>query len=393
MKAALRPFSKTFLKRLVKVPSIAVAVSGGGDSMALLLMVRTALAHNQVLTALTVDHALRKNSAAEARKVKTWCKARGITHVTLKWNHEGVNSGIQAKARQARYDLMTQWCHKHGLPVLLTAHTKEDQAETVAMRSLRTDSAKSLAAIWPETEINGLKVWRPLLAYRRTDLRNYLFEQKQDWIEDPSNSDPRFERVRLRQAGISNLLAARATIAQLKVKSAAAQAAKWFINHIKRDASSMVEFDPISFKELNIDAQDASIIRLIETVGGKPPERAKRLALLQWLAKPNTPRRSLGGAIFVVRKAAIIIGREPARITEGPINLTLKPLLWDNRFLATGPKGSTIASKASFNSMERIENLPAFVDQGLPVIMFHREVMATPFFSHHPQAKLTLVEK
>lgn len=362
--------------------------------MALLLLMKSHLAPKQTLTAITVNHALRTSSAAEARQVKSWCKALGIKHISLTWKHGEITSGIQAKARTARYDLMAKWCHKHKVNALLTAHTKEDQAETVAMRMARTNSAKSLSAIWSETEIHGLKVLRPLLTAKREDLRNDLNARGQPWLEDPSNQDPRFERVRLRQAGVSAALAATATKAQIKIKAASAAAQKWIAKNARRDASSMIEFEARGLTKLSGNAQDEALIRLIEAVGGKAPERAKREALLTWLEAPTNARRSLGGAIFIIRKNIVRIGREPARIDSKPVQLApRKAALWDNRFLAQGPKGSTIISKATVKSLKRIKNLPAFVDLGLPVIITQNQVLATPFFSHHPQAKLTLFSK
>ena len=359
--------------------------------MALLLMVQQHLTPGQSLTALTVDHALRKGSAAEARQVKEWCGALGIKHLTLKWKHEAITSGLQAKARAARYDLMTGWCRKNGATALLTAHTKEDQAETVAMRGFRTQSAKSLAGIWPETEMHGVKIWRPLLSFTRNTLRKFLMAQDQQWLEDPSNSDPRFERVRLRQSGISNKLADIASRSQRKVRTAKTKAETWVSKHTRQDLSGMVEFAPMSFAVLSEEAKDEALVQLIQSVGGVAPERAKRQAMLKWIALPSSPRRSLGGAIFGARKGKFVIGREPSRIVAGTPNLSpTRAILWDNRFWVTGPKGSTVTSKAKVKSLKRIKQLPAFIDLGLPVILADDQVLATPFFSHHPKAKVIL---
>src|SRR5690606_12644273 len=104
-----------------------------------------------------------------------------------------------ARARQARYDLMNDWCRANGATVLMTAHTLDDQAETVLMRLARTSSLDSLAGIPKLGQWQGLKVFRPLLGERRETLRQYLRALGQEWIEDPSNDDPRFERVRIRK--------------------------------------------------------------------------------------------------------------------------------------------------------------------------------------------------
>ena len=362
--------------------------------MALLLLMKHHLASSQILSALTVDHALRKTSATEARQVKTWCKAHGIKHTTLKWQHGEITTGIQAKARAARYQLMADHCAKHKITTLLTAHTKDDQAETVAMRMARTNSTKSLSAIWPETEVGGLVILRPLLSAKRQQLRDYLTANNQAWLEDPSNSDPRFERARLRGAGVALSLAGTAAQAQRKIKSAQLAAQKWLTKNLHRDVSSKIEFEAEGFTKLSSNIQDEALIRIIEMLGGKAPELAKRQALLNWIETPVATRRSLGGAIFALRKNLVLVGRELSRISANTIQLSpTKSLLWDNRFLVRGPKGSTITFKAKVKALKRIKNLPAFVDQGLPVIMAGDKVLATPHFSHHRQAKLTLLMK
>jgi tRNA(Ile)-lysidine synthase len=159
------------------VPRVALAVSGGSDSMAMLVLTAEwvkAKKNPSAIIVLTVDHGLRDASIGEARQVREWCTALGLCHEILTWENQKPATGIQAKARQARYDLMTAWCVQNHVPVLLTGHTADDQAETVLMRKSRTSSAASLAGIWPERDWNGVRVVRPLLNLRRQDLRNFL---------------------------------------------------------------------------------------------------------------------------------------------------------------------------------------------------------------------------
>ena len=398
VKAASKFFATTRLSRtfagLRHFNSIAVGVSGGGDSMALLLMLHQHLRQDQSLTGLTVDHQLRSGSAAEAHQVKSWCKALGLAHKTLNWKHAKITTGLQAKARAARYRLMAQHCAKHKIEALLTAHTLEDQAETVAMRKVRTSSPKSLSGIWPKTEIDGFPILRPLLNFRCAELRDFLLAHNQSWLEDPSNQDPRFERIRLRYSGVSPTLAKTATAAQKHMRSATAKAKRWLAKHTLQDASSMVQFSADTFLALPALAQDEALLLLIAMVGGKAPERAKRLSHLRWLQTPSEARRSLGGTIFARRKNMILLGREPARITPTPAALSpTKALLWDKRFMALGPRGSSVKAKASLKTLKRNKSLPAFVDAGLPIILAGETVLATPFASYHPKAKLTLLTK
>ena len=156
--------------------------------------------HRIKISVLTVDHGLRPEAAAEAVKVAEWCARLGLEHHTLRWEGTKPKTGLQAKARAARYDLLSAWCKANGVTYLLTGHTMDDQAETVLMRQQRTDTAESLAGIWETAVWDGVKVFRPLLGQSRADLRAYLASLGQPWIDDPSNSDTRFERVRVRQA-------------------------------------------------------------------------------------------------------------------------------------------------------------------------------------------------
>ena len=151
-------------------------------------------------TVLTVDHGLRTGSAAEAQQVGQWSAGLGLQHVLLRWDAAKPVTALQAKARAARYDLMTNWCDAQGVAWLLTAHTLDDQAETVLMRLARTSSIDSLAGIPAVGQWCGVGLFRPLLGLRREALRAALRARGVPWIDDPSNTDERFERVRIRQA-------------------------------------------------------------------------------------------------------------------------------------------------------------------------------------------------
>ncbi len=179
--------------------SLAVAVSGGADSMALaLLAAHWATSHNIALTALTVDHHLRESSEAEAHQVAEWMQASGIPHHILHW-HGGNDAGnLQANARDARYRLMAEYCISHGIPRLLVAHHADDQAETVLMRIKRGSHIEGLAAIRPIHSHYGIILMRPLLGCPKSRLIATLNARHHTWIEDPTNNLVRFDRNRLR---------------------------------------------------------------------------------------------------------------------------------------------------------------------------------------------------
>lgn len=176
-------------------PAFGVAVSGGPDSLALLLLAASAFPGQ--VEAATVDHGLRPQAAAEAAFVGDLCAARGIAHATL--TGPVIRGNIQAGARALRYRLLGAWARERGLAFLLTAHHQDDRAETLLMRLQRGAGLAGLAGIRPRAEIGGLKVLRPLLGWRRAELAELVAESGLVPVEDPSNRDDRFDRARLRK--------------------------------------------------------------------------------------------------------------------------------------------------------------------------------------------------
>ena len=268
------------------------------------------------LTVLTVDHGLRPGSAAEARQVGQWCRGLGLAHQTLNWTGASPGSGIQARARKARYDLMADWCNANAASALLTAHSRDDQAETVLMRLLRTDSFDSLAGIPQFGQWHGLPLIRPLLSCRRADLRAYLAALGQDWIEDPSNDDTRFERVRLRrlmpaleETGLTvERLAALAQSCRDVGDAIGAAAGRWCRAHLEQEPG-LCRFPAAGFGCLPL----ALRVRILGTViahfgGGGTPERAELERLAEAMAAGTLSRRTLGGALAWRRQASILIG-------------------------------------------------------------------------------------
>lgn len=182
---------------------LAVAVSGGADSMALLDLARLyAKERGMKLTALTVDHGLRAGSAEEAKKVGAWCTAHAIQHHILVWQGDKPATGIQDAARDARRRLLCDACYKNGIEVLLLGHQADDQAETILMRLQRGTGLRGLLGMRDVTHDDATEVTilRPLLSLRRKDLRDYCVQNAISFVDDPSNDDPAFERVRVRKA-------------------------------------------------------------------------------------------------------------------------------------------------------------------------------------------------
>ncbi|MEQ8346131.1 MAG: tRNA lysidine(34) synthetase TilS [Sneathiellaceae bacterium] len=182
---------------------LVVAVSGGGDSMALLHLMRSWCGDPRRLLAAVVDHRLRPGSAAEARQVAAWAAGLGVPYRILRRDGPLAGGGLQEAARDLRYRLLARGAAEAGAAAILLAHTRDDQIETLAMRSRRGGGPAGLGGMAPVTRRLDLPgaplLLRPLLDFDGQTLRQWLHRRGLDWLEDPSNRDRRFERVRVRQ--------------------------------------------------------------------------------------------------------------------------------------------------------------------------------------------------
>lgn len=180
---------------------IGIAVSGGPDSVALLLL--AVAARGGSVEAATVDHALREDSAAEAETVARLCERLGVPHriLTVAWAQKP-RTAIQQRAREERYALLAAWAKQHSLDAVATGHHLDDQAETLLMRLARGAGVRGLAGMRSRATVPGsdLPLLRPLLGWRRSELMDVCTGAGVAPVSDPSNADERFERVRARRA-------------------------------------------------------------------------------------------------------------------------------------------------------------------------------------------------
>jgi tRNA(Ile)-lysidine synthase len=368
---------------------IAVAVSGGSDSMALLrLCAELAQAGAYGVTALTVDHGLRLGSAAEAHQVEQWSEALGIHHETLRWTGPKPATGIQAAARAARYDLMAIWCKLHKVEVLLTAHTLDDQAETVAMRRQRSESPRSVASIWPTMQWHGIRVLRPLLAERRNDLRRHLKSIGQHWIDDPSNENTAFERVRTRkrltERDDSGHLAALATKAQALVQKSETESINWLKLHATQNDLGVVSLDNRALAELSPELAQEVVKRLMQALTGHSLQTPREIRKLSdWLRQDNAdqPRRTLAGFLMAKRQDHTAVVREWSRIAAEPVLVPVSGVVtWDRRFTISAPPGSTICAAGNMKGLKRPPDLPYYVFAGLPAVTSPGQPAGLPQF-------------
>ena len=199
------PISVQDAKRLFAewkvAPALLLAVSGGPDSVALMWLMarwRRSLGRGPRLIAATVDHGLRAEAAREARVVKRLARELDLPHRTLRWTGEKPTTGVPAAARDARYRLLAQAAKAAGASHIVTAHTRDDQAETLLMRLLRGSGVAGLGAMERLSLRHGVVLARPLLNIPKTRLIATLNKAKIAYAEDPTNRDRAYTRPRLR---------------------------------------------------------------------------------------------------------------------------------------------------------------------------------------------------
>ncbi|MFN3351110.1 tRNA lysidine(34) synthetase TilS [Pseudorhodoplanes sp.] len=315
--------------------TIAIAVSGGPDSTALLWLAsrwRDSLSEPPKLIAVTVDHGLREESAREAAAAKTLSRKLGVAHRTLRWTGPKPKSGIQAAAREARYALIAAAARQAGACFVLTAHTLDDQAETVLLRLLRGSGPTGLQAMTGRASYPGapgLSLARPLLALPKARLVATLDKAGIAFADDPSNRDPRFTRPRLRHLmpalAREGLTAERlATLARRLQRAenalqAAVTAARDRISLTPWGEGARLEFDRMRFVAL---PDEIGLRLLAQGIGHAGDEGTVELGKLESLfealkAAPagSAFRRTLAGAMVTAKARTLVIERAPRRRT------------------------------------------------------------------------------
>jgi tRNA(Ile)-lysidine synthase len=282
-----------------KNPMLAVAVSGGRDSLALALLARDwASARGGKVIAMIVDHGLRAASAREVTTTRKTLSALGIDAEALRWLGAKPKSGIQQAARGARYRLLAEACRARGVLHLLIAHHADDQAETIAMRAARDSGADGLAGMAALVETPDLRLLRPLLPLPRAALTATLDAANVAWIDDPSNVDPRFERARLRESGV---VPTEATRAAERRRAAEARLAKASVGALEA-AEGGIALDRSAFVRLSAGLRQRLLSRVVQAIGGgdHPPNRVQLARAVERLAGPVERGKSGRGADFTL---------------------------------------------------------------------------------------------
>ncbi len=325
--------AKSLFADLAPAPALVLAVSGGPDSTALLVLAarwRAALRRGPALLAVTVDHGLRPESAREAKAVARLAGRLGVTHRTLRWTGTKPATGLPQAARAARYRLLAAAARKAGAPFILTAHTLDDQAETVLMRLLRGSGPAGLCAMARATPLGDVTLLRPLMDIPKRRLVATLEQQGVGFADDPSNRDPRFTRARLRslmpslaQEGLDAprlaVLARRLRRSEAAIE-AIVDAAADRLFPTGWPAGRPIALDAGALRVLPSEVRLRLIGRAIASTGDEGPIELRKLedlvAALDPVMQEATParfRRTLAGAMVTLGAGSVRIERAPPR--------------------------------------------------------------------------------
>jgi tRNA(Ile)-lysidine synthase len=318
-------------------PRIGVALSGGGDSTALLHL---CLAAGLTVEAVTVDHGLRPESAAEAGAAGRACAALGVPHAVQVWEHGPVTGNLMDAARRARMALILEWAKARGIGHVALGHTRDDQAETVLMGLGRAAGLAGLSGMRWQWEEDGVTFHRPLLDAGREELRDWLRRAGIAWVDDPSNDNARFTRVKARQA--------LGALAPLGITAESLAAVAGHLAQVQEALAAQVRVAARHLREV------AGALQIDAALWDEPEEVQRQLvvAAVQWMAGGSYPPRAADLARLI---AAIRAGHEAtlagcrhrdgwlfreARAVGGPV---ATGELWDGRWRVNGPAGTVQA--------------------------------------------------
>lgn len=349
--------------------TVCIAVSGGGDSMALLHMAADwGRANDCAVTALTVDHGLRDASAGEAAMVARTCAGLGVAHDTLVWTRPETLSqnNLPAAARAARYDLIAGHVNANG-PVLL-AHTRDDVAETFLMRLARGSGVDGLARMKADWQDRGQRWLRPFLEVERAALRDWLSKRGIAWVEDPTNEDQSYERARVR-AGLRDLGIDSTRIADTSARLASArEVLRRFAQDAARDicrtCAGDVIFDWSKWAGLPEETRFrlfAHALRWITSATYRPRQSSVVQALDEL---DNAGTTTLAGCLITLKKDEVRVTREYAAVRDLRVPLGE---VWDGRWrLAPAKSLHDKGLEVAALGPEGLGQRPDWRDTGLP---------------------------
>ncbi len=303
---------------VVPLQKWAIAISGGSDSMALaLLTYMYCKAKNIELCGLIVDHKLRPESTSEAMHVQKMLLNHGIASEILTWQHEGITTRIQEQARDTRYQLIIDYCSQNHFTHLLTGHTANDQLETFWMRLNNGSGLKGLCGIKSYSLQKNIILLRPLLFFQKEDLQGFLLQNQWTWVEDPSNENVKFERIRIRKTMQSlkqNKLLSFSKVQRSFSKMIDAQE---FIDHQVNEfkqSQSLNQFNLVDFMPLHSYLQKEILVSYFRDLSFKKYINfSKTIAHILYLVMSSSFKRATFAGLIIEKKKNMIIFREENR--------------------------------------------------------------------------------
>ena len=384
---------------------IAVAVSGGADSMALCLLLHDwSKLYSQKIMALVVDHGLRQETRKEIQKIVKWLSTIEVSYEILYWKDKKPSTGIQSAARSARYGLMLQWCHNNNFKTLVTGHHLEDQVETFLLRVEGGSGLDGLSSMSSISDRAGISLVRPLLGVPKIFLREYLNSKRQTWIEDPSNQSLAFRRT-----------AIRGMLTNLKDKGISASRINAVINNldlIRCHLSSVTQVfferavrilpeafcivDLSALKSLPKPIMVRVLIKIILVFNNKiyPPRRRSIKHLIENIRSLKIRNFTLGGCYFVFRGPNLFVCRDPRSISTQKV-FSGDKFIWDSVFniVISGPqrengKLSALGEKGWIEIVQKCPELknikiPHPVVVTLPTLFDEFGVIEVPGLRYH----------
>ena len=357
--------------------TIGLAVSGGPDSLALMLLARRwvdTLETPPQLVVYSLDHGLRPDAADEVQMVLREAEKLGLTARGLGWTGDKPETGLQEAARQARYRIIGEAMQADGATLLLTAHHRTDQAETVLMRLAHGSGIEGLKGMNTLSQVEGVAVFRPLLDVEPASMALVVEEAGLDPVNDPSNADMAYERVRWRKRlpslaedGLDSATLARFATRMADADLALAQMADAaFAELAALDAFGAASLPQAAFHALSPAIGRRVLARTLNIVGGRQKPRAlgQIEKLYDQIAMGDLPRAAtLLGAVVRLKGQNMTVSREPGRAL--PDSRALGPnekLVWDQRFLITNLSDATdlMAGATDFLPRHRLEHFLGF---------------------------------
>ncbi len=373
MPDAVLDAARRFLTSFVKPGRILVAVSGGSDSMGLLFALHSAIAEEKnglSLAACTVDHALRPGSAAEAEAVGRFCAELGIPHRILRWEGNKPRTGIQAAARNMRYELLSAAASALDADCIATGHTADDQRETIVMRGARHPAEGEMgegqgAAGMAATMLYARKIWvlRPFLRIHRAEIRAFLEARGIGWSDDPSNVNLQFERARLRADLDASDSASAPVWSGAQRAASSARAAALIEERVKVYGALVAEIAAAEAGKMDDPDWRRALMSVAAVLGGRDhlPARGTIKRLSGFLQSGAPGRMTAGRVVFDRRRRGLYLFREPRNL---PV-LSIEPGgkgLWDGRFSITS-RGPALKVSAGADRAAQPQRL---IDAGLP---------------------------